>query len=131
MGNIALALNDEAVNAIFQGCTVQKGDDPFTTSPVQHITHEVARFSQHRLDGHREDIHQLVNQLPDLFRKAGGGSYAYSQLNRLGHRWTKFEPIQERLVQLGFAIGEIEFVHPRKYWPALYQGRPLLFVKQR
>lgn len=131
MGNTAIALSDQVVNEIFRGCLHQHGDNPLTTTPVQHITHEVARFNQPRLDNHRQEIHQLVSQLSNNFRKDGGASYFYSQLDREGHRWTRFEPIQERLVQLGFAIGEIEFVHERRYWPALYQGRPLLYITQR
>lgn len=130
MGNTATALNDRVVNEIFRACLHCEGDNPLTSRPVQDISYEAVRFSQARLDNHRNEIHELVSQLHDKFREDSGASFANIQINRNGARWTTFEQIQERLVQLGVAIDEIEFVHPRRFWPALYKGMPLLRVKQ-
>jgi hypothetical protein len=128
VGNTATALNDQAVNAVFRSCLHQDGDDPFKTVPVQHITHQPARFNQHRLDTYRDGIHGLVSQLPDRLRETGGGSFVYVRLDRNGSLWTRFEPIRERVVQLGVAVGEIQFVYERRYWIALYKELPYVRI---
>lgn len=130
MGTTATALNDRVVNTIFRDCLVRDGDDQSKVYPVQHITYEIARFSQDRIDQHRQEIHNLVSQLPEKFNNDGGASFIGTRLNRIGERWTRFEQIQERLVQLGVAIGEIEFVDPRSTWPTLAEGKPRIVIKQ-
>ena len=57
-------------------------------------------------------------------------SFLDACMDKHGNQWTDFHQTMEQLVQLGIAIGEVEYCLPRDLWSALPGGVPFLVVKQ-
>lgn len=62
-------------------------------------------FQYERLESHREEIKEMVLQLPDGFHKNKGGGWSFLNLcqDRNGDLWTGFQTEQEKLALLGMA----------------------------
>lgn len=62
-------------------------------------------FHSERLESHREEIKEMVLQLPDGFHKNKGGGWSFLNLcqDRNGDLWTGFQTEQEKLALLGMA----------------------------
>lgn len=124
-------LTADRVNSTFIDCLFKDGEDTSNYIAAEGITLTVG-FHPDRLEKHRHEIHDMLSELPDEFKTSGGGGYTFLNacLDRHGNQWTGMHQTQEHLVQLGIAIGEVEYCLPREAWMALPGGMPYFMVKQ-
>lgn len=87
-------------------------------------------FSEAKLVAHRQEITDLLNQLPRTFRESedGGWSFLQACFDSRGHHWGE-HPHMEALMCLGLAIGKVEYLMPRELWKVLPGGMPYFVIK--
>ncbi len=124
-------LNPVAVEDLFVKC-LYTDDETIPDEPT--ITHGVMNdyaLNPERLEANRELIAALLAELPDEFQsgKGGGWSFLNACMDRHGNLWTGMHPTVEKLVVLGIATGQAEFLLPREIWSVLPGGMPYFAVK--
>ena len=74
----------------------------------------------------------MLAELSDDFKTSGGGgmSFLNACMDKHGNQWTGMHLRQEQLVQLGIAIGEVEYAASREMWRLFPGGMPYFVVKQ-
>jgi hypothetical protein len=125
----AQRLSTERVKTIFMDCLFRDGEDTSNHVKAEGITTMVG-FNPERLKGHEAEIVEMLNELPDTFKKSGGGgmSFLNACIDRHGNQWTSFHRTMEQLFQLGIASGKVELLLPRKMWAVLPGGMPYYLV---
>lgn len=119
------------VNHIFMDCLFKEGEDTEHHILTEGIIHTVG-FQPERLEQHRQEIHDMLAELPDEFKVATGGGYSFLNacLDRYGNQWADEHRTVEQLVLLGLAIGEVEYLLPRPMWGMMPGGVPYFVVRQ-
>lgn len=132
MDQNVFVLSADNVENIFIDCLYNDGED---TS--DHILAEGvmlnAGFKPEKIEEHRQEIHNMLADLPDQFKEStGGGGWSFLQacVDKNNRQWTGMHQTMDQLVLLGLAIGEVEYCLPRELWPALPGGMPYFVVKQ-
>jgi hypothetical protein len=120
-------LNPANVNAVFDACLATEGDEH--SIDVAGIVGG-ARFSLVKLIDHRGVIGGMLDQLPDQFKKSGGGGWSFLNAcnDRDDRQWTSLHLVMERLFLLGIATGQAEWCLPREMWSAFPGGVPYVVV---
>jgi hypothetical protein len=87
-------------------------------------------FHPGRIEEHRSEILSMLSELPHAFRprEGGGWSFLNACMREDGEQWTGFHQTQDRLFQLGMALGVVSYALPRAMWSALPGGMPYLVV---
>lgn len=87
-------------------------------------------FHPKRLESHKQEIRELLNELPDSFHeKTGGGmSFLNACYDKHGHHWGEHRNM-EQLFLLGQALGIVEYCLPKEMWRMLPGGMPYLTIK--
>ncbi|MGH7218165.1 MAG: hypothetical protein ACREGE_01835 [Candidatus Microsaccharimonas sp.] len=125
-------LTPDRVEAIFIDCLYKEGEDTSGHIAAEGIVRTVG-FKPERIEEHRQEIHDLLAELPDTFKESsgqGGWSFLEACVDRHGNQWTGMHLTMEQLVQLGIAIKEVEYLMPREMWGMLPGGMPYFTVKQ-
>lgn len=124
-------LTGDRVYTIFCECLFLENEDTSVSILAKGLTF-TAGFNPERLEKRRQDIHDMLAELPDVFKTGGGGggSFLHACMDKHGNLWTGEHRTQEYLVMLGIAIGEVEFCLPREVWSVLPGGMPYFEVKQ-
>lgn len=88
-------------------------------------------FHGGRIEEHRDEILAMLAELPPEFRKdvGGGWSFLNACMRSDGEQWTGFHQTQDRLFQLGMAVGAVTYTLPRELWSILPGGMPYLVVE--
>lgn len=122
-------LNSQRVEEIFMDCLFRDGEDTSKHVVAEGIVRTVG-FHPERLQGHKEEISALLDELPDTFKKSGGGgmSFLHACIDKHGNQWTSLHLRMEQLFQLGIATGKVELLMPREMWPALPGSMPYYVV---
>ncbi len=122
-------LNAERVEKVFLDCLFRNGEDTSNLVRAEGITTTVG-FHPERLEGHKVEIETMLNELPDEFKKSGGGdgSFLNACNDKHGNQWTGFHVRMEQLFQLGIAIGKVEYLMRRELWGALPGGMPYYII---
>jgi hypothetical protein len=83
-------------------------------------------FSPEKIGAHREEIRDLLSDMPDSFQAEGGGGMSFLNLceDRHGEQWTGLQQTMEELVALGEAAGMASYPMPRDMWSVLPGGMP-------
>lgn len=123
------ALNADRVNSIFVDCLFRDDEDTTDYIIAEGVTMTVG-FHPGRIEGYRQDIHDMLAELPDEFKANSGGGYSFLHacMDKYGNQWTGEHRIVEQLVQLGIAIGEVDYCLPREYWSYFTGGMPYIKV---
>jgi hypothetical protein len=123
-------LTADRVNSVFMDCLFKADEDDTNQIVAEGIIHNVGLHAG-RIEEHREEIHDMLAELPDAFRASNGPGESFPLLcyDRHGNLWTGFHIIMEQLVQLGIAIGEVEYTLPREDWKDFPGGMPHLTVQ--
>jgi hypothetical protein len=89
-----------------------------------------ARFSKDKLEEHRELITQMLMELPETFRKSGGGGMSFLNAcdDRHGNQWTSFHRTMAMLFGLGEGLGLVSKPLPRDMWNVLPGGVPYYII---
>lgn len=124
-------LTPQHVETVFMDCLFNDDEDSNEHIVAEGIVSTVG-FHPGRIEEHRREIHDMLAELPDEFKTSGGGGYSFLNvcMDKHGNQWTGLDLIMEQLVQLGIAIGEVEYCLPRDMWSVLPNGMPYFMVKQ-
>ena len=89
-----------------------------------------AAFRADALDARRAEIRAMLAELPDQYRKSGGGGWSFLNAcdDRHGTQWTGFHRTMEHLFMLGLGIGAVTLLIERELWDALPGGMPYYMV---
>jgi hypothetical protein len=125
----AQLLSTKRVESIFMDCLFRDGEDTSNHVKAEGITTSVG-FHPERLKSHEEEIVEMLGELPDTFKKSGGGgmSFLNACYDKHENQWTSYHRTMEQLFQLGIASGKVELLMPRAMWGALPGGMPYYVV---
>ena len=123
-------LDPQRVEAIFSDCLFREGEDTSKHVKADGISCNVG-FHQERLNSHKVEISELLDELPDDFKATGGGGMSFLQacLDKHGNLWTGLHQRMEQLFQLGIGIDKVNCLLPREAWSALPGGMPYYLVR--
>lgn len=111
-------LRAQNVKRVYEACLLQDHEDgaEFVTAECYATAH----FHGARLRDSRQDIADMLAELPDRFRTYEGAEFFAASENRAGWRWVGTDEVAhweiEMLVLLGRAIGAVEYIIPREDW---------------
>jgi hypothetical protein len=88
-------------------------------------------FHPERLESHREEITAMLKELPEQFKRSGGGGWSFLNAcdDRNGVQWTGLHLRMEQLFCLGIGLDLVAWALPRDMWAALPGGMPYVVVK--
>lgn len=93
-----------------------------------------ARFGFHKnkLESIREEVKEMINQLPDEFHQNKGGGMSFLKMCMLkdGTQWTGLHRTMEALMVLALGLELMHYVVERNLWPALPGGMPYLVIPE-
>lgn len=120
-------LSDENVERIFSDCLCNEGEKD--SVKCEGVAHSFL-FSKNKLSKHKEELSQILLQLPSEFMENGGGGYSflYACNNKNGEQWTGLHFTMEKLFALGIGIEKVKCLLPKEVWPALPGGVPYYVV---
>ena len=123
-------LTSERVESVLKGCLFSEGEDTSNLVRADGIVRS-AGFHPGRLEEHKEEIIELLAELPDAFQESSGGgmSFLNACFDKHDNQWTDFHMSMEQLLLLGLAIGRVEYLLPRELWNSLPGGMPYFVVK--
>ena len=126
---MAATINAERVEVIFRNCLFRDGEDTREHVKAEGIMTNVG-FHPVRLNGHKVEIEAMLGELPDDFKKSGGGGMSFLNAcnDKHGNQWTGLHVRMEQLFQLGIGIGKVEIPLPRAVWHALPGGMPYYII---
>jgi hypothetical protein len=124
-------LTSQHVETVFAACLTKDGENTSDYIIAEGIIHTVG-FHRDRIEEYRQEIHDMLAELPDEFKASGGGGYSFLNacLDRYGNQWTGLHQTQEQLVLLGIAIGEVAYCLPREMWSVFPGGVPYFVITQ-
>ena len=124
-----MKLNSETVREIFLDCLFKEDKNRDNAIMVTGITFSVG-FNPIRLNKHKEDIIQLLDNLKDEFKQESGCGYSFlgACFDKYGNHWGEHRNVEE-LFLLGIAIDKVEYLLPRELWMILPGGVPYLVIK--
>lgn len=123
-------LNAELVGAVFQDCLLKDSEDN-NQDRIEAEGIGKVEFHSGRLESHRAKIEEMLDELPDEFKRELGGGYSFLAAcnNKHGQQWTSFHQRMEQLFLLGIGIGKVKALFPRELWPALSGGMPYYVIE--
>ena len=87
-------------------------------------------FHPERLEKHREEVKDLLSQLPEPFRKSKGGGWSFLMAcaNSKGELWGEHRNV-EQLVLLGLALKMVDYLAPRELWKFFPGSLPYFVIE--
>lgn len=87
-------------------------------------------FDMDKLEEYRQQIIDLLYELPAPFQMAHGGGWSFLQAchDRHGNHWGE-HPTMDALFCLGMGIDVVDYVLPREAWGIFPHGMPYLYIK--
>ena len=88
-------------------------------------------FNVDKLATHKQEIIDLLNELPDNFKEESGGGWSFINacVDKNGNLWGEHHSMEE-LFCLGIAIGRVKCLIPRETWKILPGGVPYYVICQ-
>ena len=125
-----MQLTAENVDTVIRDCLFRDGESTDKAVLVDGIVRKFG-FHPERLASHKDDIFDMLKQLPNQFLQSGGGGWSFlnacNDVN--GELWTGDQGTVEALMCLGIAIDKVALPLPRALWNALPGGVPYLQVR--
>jgi len=130
-----MKLTTENVTEVFKKCLwideeikEFSRDELWKRSTVIEGIVKTAGFSPEKVDEQRENIIDLLNQLPIEFHKESGGGYTFlnAPFDKEGKLWGQ-QTNAEDLMMLGMAIDKVSYCLPRSTW-SVFPGSVPYFV---
>lgn len=124
-------LTAERVDELFGDSLFRDEEDKTNFVRADGIMTNVG-FHPERLEAHKAEIRELLEELPDEFKeeKGGGWSFLNAAHDRYQNHWAE-HPTMEKLFLLGIATKQAAFLMPRELWKTLPGGMPYVVVKKR
>jgi len=122
-------LESARVEEIFRDCLFRNSEDTSAALIVEGAV-MTAGFHPGRIEGHKEDVCELLSQLPVQFHANTGGGWSLLNacMTRDDEQWTGDQALVDRLFMLGMALELAVCLLPREMWPALPGGVPYYMV---
>ncbi len=120
-----MKLTSEKVENVFNDCLFREDENTSNHIKAEGIMQSVG-FHPDRLNSHKEEIIELLNELPEEFKRSRGGGWSFLQacVDRNGNQWTDLHLRMEQLFLLGIAIGMVVCQTPRSIWKVMPGGMP-------
>lgn len=129
-----MKLNAETVNKIFTDCLL-KDEEIFDGIPILDpvkVEGIINNFDFHpdRLESHRQEIIELLAELPEQFRKDSGGGWTFLNAcnDKYGNQWAELHRDMEQLFVLGIGLKLCDYAMPRELWNILPSGMPYMVI---
>ena len=124
-----MELTSKNVELIFMDCLFQDGEDTTDPAIAEGITSKFG-FHKGRLESYRDNISDMLSQLPKEFQEDIGGGMTFLNAcnNAKGEQWTGLHSVMEQLFSLGQACEKVKCLMPRDMWSALPGGMPYYAV---
>jgi len=129
-----MELTAEKVEEIFVDCLFKDHEiiegKPVVEPVVANGISQNFGFHPERLDKHKNEIIELLQELPTTFFQSGGGGWSFLNAcnDKNGHQWGEHRNI-EQLFCLGIGLNLVEYLFLRPMWPALPGGMPYVVIK--
>lgn len=122
-------LTAEKVHTTFMNCLFNEGEPTDNHKIGQGVMMKV-RFNPERLKESEPAIIEMLNDLPDDFKKTGGGGMSFLNMcnDKDGNQWADLHKTMDELVALGNATGKLSFLMPKEMWDVLHGGMPYLVI---
>jgi len=119
-------LTAENVHDIFKKCL---SNDSVETKIVDGVLTK-ANFCVKKLEENKSNISDMLNDLPDNFKKGTGDGWSFLNMceDKNGVQWTDFHVTVDELVCLGIAVDKMTYLMPRELWNVLPGGMPYLVI---
>lgn len=125
-----MKLTAENVKMIFFDCLFKKGE--LIENPIK-AEGIISTFGFHskRVDKNKDEIYDMLKQLPSSFQKKSGGGMSFLNAcdDKDGNQWTGFHQTMEQLVVLGIAINKVKYNLPKEMWKAFPGGMPYFVIE--
>ena len=123
-----MKLTAEKVNEIFMDCLFKDGEDTSGHIAAEGVVTKVG-FHPMRLEAHKEDIRQLLQDLPVNFRSDQGGGWSFLQacVDNQDNQWGEHRSI-DQLLCLGIATKQAKILFPKEMWSAFPGSMPYFSV---
>lgn len=124
-------LDPAQVEATFKDCLFETAEEAQEKGIVVEGIVFDAMLNPAKLDEHRELITQMLMELPDQFRRSGGGGWSFLNAceDRHGNLWTGLHQTMSMLFLLGEGIGMVKSQLPKHMWPMLPGGMPYYVIE--
>lgn len=124
-----MELTSANVRKVFMDSLFKDGEKIHNPIIVDGITMRVG-FHPERLMSHRQEIEDMLSQLPTEFNQhtGGGCSFLIACNTKSGKQWGEHRNIEE-LFALGIGTGKVEYLFPKEMWSILPGGVPYLVIK--
>lgn len=125
-------INAQRVNEIFMDCLFSekevKDQSEIKFIEVEGILCRI-RFHPERLESYREEIEEMLLQLPLAFRSTDGGGWSFLKmvLDQNDKQWGEQQTADE-LCMLGMGLGYVKIQLPREIWNFLPGSVPYLMI---
>lgn len=118
-------LTSQNVTDIFKKCLYNEAQPDVKTIVVEGIVSS-AKFSVPMVNEYKQEIADMLSQLPDEFMtsKGGGWSFMNACVTKTGNMWTSLHQVMEQLFMLGMSVDMVICLLPRELWSALPGGVP-------
>lgn len=124
-----MKLTSTNLESVLLSCLFKDGEDTTTHIKGEGVMIRIG-FHPERLESQKENIKSMLTQLPIEFQRSGGGGWSF--LNACndcnGEQWADLHETIDKLVALGIASKQLEFLMPREIWSALPGGMPYMVV---
>lgn len=128
-----MKLTADKVEEIFMDCLfrdeeIVKGVPIVEPVKVVGIVHNYG-FHPQRLEAHKNEVKELLTELPKEFHKASGGgmSFLNACVDKEGTQWGQHMNM-EQLFCLGIGLQLCAFSLPREFWSSLPGGMPYITI---
>jgi hypothetical protein len=110
-------------------CLFKDGESTEEYKAGEGITKKVG-FHPERLKESELVITELLDELPDAFKRASGGGWSFLNLceDKHGNQWTGMYQIMEELVILGVATNKVSYLISREGWSLFPGGMPYIVI---
>ena len=125
-----MELTDKNVEKMFKECHASNAENPTDGTTIIEGVANVFSFSTPKLEEHKEEIYDMLKQLPKEFMKDSGGGWSFLNacFDNKGGQWTGLHEDMDILFALGVGIKKVEYLLPREVWHVLPGKMPYLVV---
>lgn len=129
---VVKAVTVSRVDEIFKDCLFADKQEDASQMVEAPVIHFIVGFHPGRLEQHKAEIADLLDELPDDFKssRGGGGSFLNACFDKHGNQWTGDHIHVEQLFALGIAAGRVQSCFPRELWPMLPGGMPYYVITE-
>ena len=122
---MAAKLTTQAVQDVLLECLSDGSESVKVQGIIGHFS-----FSKVKLEAHRQQVIELLYELPAQFQIAHGGGWSFLQAayDKHGNHWAE-HPTMEALFCLGIGLDVAGYVLPREAWSVFPGGMPYIYIK--